>query len=161
MLLFSFAFFVWFYCNVRFPSQEFPPAGGVTFSPPKKSPKSRQKPMVSGLPFCPSAPVVRGGPASWRRCFPCDDLTLPPRSAAALWDVVSGWSLDPFPPLRFLLNLFLLSQGSVYIRFYYPKVRGRHFCEKKCRAAGQAAHCSVSAAYENSVYSIRTTHQVI
>ena len=112
--------------------------------------------MVSGLPFCRTAALPCHGPVSWRRCFPCDDLTLPPRSAAALWDVVSGWSLEPVPPLSFLLNLFLPSQCSVFIRFYHPKVRGRHFCEKKCRAAGQAAHCSVSAAYENSVYSIRT-----
>ena len=61
-----------------------------------------------------------------------------------------------FQRFKFDFCLFFLSQGSVFIRFYYPKVRGRHLREKKCRAAGQAAHCSVSAAYENSVYSIRT-----
>ena len=97
--------------------QEFPPAGGVTFSPPKKSPKSRQKPMVSGLPFCPTAALPCDGFVSWRRCFSCDDLTLPPRSAAALWDVVSGWSLDPFPTFQGCVCF----SGLLFACFFYPK----------------------------------------
>ena len=115
-----FYFNVRFYCNFSFYSQEVPPAGGVTFSPPKKSPKSRQKPMVSGLPFCPSAPVVRGGPVSWQRCFPCDDLTLPPRSAAALWDVVSGLvprSVFNVAELRVVFQRFRVD----LVCFFYPK----------------------------------------
>jgi len=54
------------------------------FSCERKEPFSDFQRKESRLP---GAAVIRGGSASWRRCFCPDDLPLRLRSAVALWDV--------------------------------------------------------------------------
>ncbi len=110
-------------------------------------------------------------PYVWR-CFPCDDSTPPPRSAAALWDVVSGLIPRSVSNVAGVHSLFSCVSGLILLVFFIPMLCFHPFLlsqgswqasareEMSCRRAGGTLQCQFSLRKQRIFHSYNQSSQI-